>query len=236
MDSAVILAAGMGRRLKPFTKKIPKVLLDIHGKRIIERIFDDLDSIGVDNVIIVSGFAHDKVKNFIEKIKRNYSFKINFIINREFMNTNTGYSLLLGMREAQGDTIIWNGDVVSVHDNVENIGKTKNSALLVDFDKELTEESYKVLVTNGQLAAMGKELPIEKSAGEYVGISKVSNKDFEKFIEFLKMRVKNNRNCYYDDTFVELAKVSKVELVPTMGFVSEIDFLEDYLKVLEAIE
>jgi NDP-sugar pyrophosphorylase family protein len=61
----VILAAGRGSRFYPYTKYIPKCLLDIGSETILEHQINHIRNCGIDKVVIVVGFGFEKVENFL---------------------------------------------------------------------------------------------------------------------------------------------------------------------------
>ena len=90
---AIILAAGRGKRLYPYTKYIPKCLLDIGGGvTILEHQINSIRACGIDEVVIVIGFGFEKVENFL----RNYDglgLKIKTLYNPFYQTTNSLISL-----------------------------------------------------------------------------------------------------------------------------------------------
>lgn len=73
----IILAAGIGSRLKPLTDVTPKCLIPVKGKPILEYWLDGLNSLpSVDEVIVNTHYLHEKVSSYIDNIKYKYSFKI----------------------------------------------------------------------------------------------------------------------------------------------------------------
>lgn len=58
---AVILAAGQGTRLKKYTENLPKGMLEFAGKTIIERQIETYQKCGITDIIVVRGFAADKI-------------------------------------------------------------------------------------------------------------------------------------------------------------------------------
>ena len=69
VDEAFILAAGLGRRLMPLTKKMPKPLVEINQKPMIDYIFDALATIGINKIYINTHYQHKRIFEFIERKK-----------------------------------------------------------------------------------------------------------------------------------------------------------------------
>ncbi|MGB9771003.1 MAG: sugar phosphate nucleotidyltransferase [Candidatus Kapaibacteriota bacterium] len=77
---AIIPVAGIGSRLRPHTYFLPKVLLNVAGKPILQHILDSLIAAGVDNLVIVTGHLGDEVEKFV---RANYSVQVEFVSQAE---------------------------------------------------------------------------------------------------------------------------------------------------------
>jgi NDP-sugar pyrophosphorylase family protein len=92
---AVILAAGMGTRLRPYTDETPKCLVPVIGRPILERALNRLAECGVRSVCIVLGYRGDRIRNFLAG--RFPEMDIRFTQNDEYATTGTCVSLLKGL-------------------------------------------------------------------------------------------------------------------------------------------
>ena len=93
---AVILAAGQGTRLKRYTENLPKGMLSFLGKTLIERQIELYRACGINDIIIVCGYAKDKI-----------SYKgVKYYTNEEYKDTNMVVSLLAAKEEFDDDIII----------------------------------------------------------------------------------------------------------------------------------
>lgn len=106
---AVILAAGMGIRLLPYTERIPKCLIKVNDIPIIVNILNALHSIGVSSVKIIVGHLSENIMREIGPIYR--GIKIKYIVNEQYKSTNSMYSLYLGIKELRRPTWVIEGDV-----------------------------------------------------------------------------------------------------------------------------
>lgn len=77
---AVIPVAGIGSRLRPHTYFLPKVLLNVAGKPILQHILDSLVSVGLEKFIIVTGHLGDDIEKFV---RNRYKFNVNFVSQTE---------------------------------------------------------------------------------------------------------------------------------------------------------
>ena len=102
---AVILAAGMGKRLKDITLTTPKPLLKVADTTIIQYLINCLKEIGVKDIYVVTGFKSKMIKKKIGNL-------VNYIHNKKYKTTNSIYSLYLAKKYLQNsDFILANGDI-----------------------------------------------------------------------------------------------------------------------------
>lgn len=113
---ALMLAAGMGKRLGRFTKNSTKCMVNVNGKTLIEYAIEALVKCGIQKFIIVVGYKSEILKNYIKekfpKEKLN-GMEIEFIENTIFDKTNNIYSLYLARKELEkDDTILLESDLI----------------------------------------------------------------------------------------------------------------------------
>ncbi len=82
---ALLLAAGEGTRLRPITNEIPKCLVPIHGKPLLEYWLENLSQVGVDEFLINTSYLHTKVEEFVQKSI--YKDKITLVYEPKLLNT-----------------------------------------------------------------------------------------------------------------------------------------------------
>ena len=108
---AIILAAGMGRRLKELTSNNTKCMLSINGSSLIERMLNALDPQDLKRIIIVTGYQAENLMSYVDSLK--ISTPIEYIENREYERTNNIYSLYLASEQlAEDDTLLLESDLI----------------------------------------------------------------------------------------------------------------------------
>ncbi len=129
---AVILTAGMGKRLKDLTKDNPKCMVEVNGVTLIERMLRQIDSRGMRRIVIVIGYQGQKLKDHISTL--GIGTEIEYIHNDIYDSTNNIHSLAL----AQGwlcedDTLLFESDLI-VEDGIIDllINDQRPSLALVD--------------------------------------------------------------------------------------------------------
>ncbi|MBD5260573.1 MAG: aminotransferase class I/II-fold pyridoxal phosphate-dependent enzyme [Bacteroides sp.] len=108
---AIILAAGMGRRLGEFTADNTKCMLEVNGVRLIDRMLLQLETLNLDRIVIVTGYEGEKLRNYLNK---KYPDKpIVFVNNPIYDKTNNIYSLWLARGYmAEEDTLLLESDLI----------------------------------------------------------------------------------------------------------------------------
>jgi choline kinase len=108
---AVILAAGLGRRLGRLTARSTKCMVSLHGRRLIEYTLDAVVECGLERAILVVGHGGDEVRAFVGDHYR--GLPIHYVDNPEFATTNNVYSLLLAASWLRrDDSVVLESDVV----------------------------------------------------------------------------------------------------------------------------
>ena len=111
---AIILAAGMGRRLGEYTKDNTKCMLPVNGVRLIDRVLTQLSRLSLNRVVIVVGY---KGQNLIDYIGHRYDgqLRIEYVNNPVYDKTNNIYSLALAKQQLQEDeTLLIESDLIYV--------------------------------------------------------------------------------------------------------------------------
>ena len=102
---AIILAAGTASRLRPLTLHTPKCLLKVGERTLLQRSMDAIIRAGVREFVIVTGYLHEKIENFVQETYGN-SISVCFIHNKDYETTNNIYSLWLARPEAEGEEVL----------------------------------------------------------------------------------------------------------------------------------
>ena len=128
---AVILAAGMARRLRPLTDTMPKCLLKIGDKSLLQRSVDSLISCGINEFVVVTGYRSRMITDFL---KDNYTDKIfHFVDNDDYDTTNNIYSLWLAMPYVKGkDFLLLDSDILYDSKLLDKVMEEECSALCVN--------------------------------------------------------------------------------------------------------
>ncbi|MBK8552511.1 MAG: phosphocholine cytidylyltransferase family protein [Ignavibacteria bacterium] len=232
---AIILAAGVARRLRPLTDSTPKCLLNIRSKNLLQRTIENVTANGINDFIFVTGYRENMIKDFLnEKFPE---LNKTFITNADYENNNNSYSLWMTKNFIKDDILLLDSDILF---DEKIITKLLNSGfdncLAVNFTDNLDEEQIKVILDKeNKISDIGKAISIERSAGESIGIEKFSAYFLKELFAILDRKIskENNVNEFYEASFQEV--IDKGEPRNTIYAVDvseftcmEIDTVQDY--------
>ncbi len=205
---AVILAAGMGRRLGKYTREVTKGMVKVAGKTLIERALDSLVD-KVDRVIVVVGYKAKKLKRFLGDSYK--GLKITYINNPHYQTTNNIYSLWLASEEMKkDDSILLESDVIFEKEIMDRLVGSKGEAIAVVHKLEDWMDGTVVLLDDyGNITSFLDKTAViwENSANYYktVNIYKFSKEFFSKFyFPFLKAYVESSGYSSYYEVVLSL--------------------------------
>ena len=228
---AFILAAGVSRRLYPETYDIPKCLLDVGGKPIINYQLEAIQNKGIDSVTMIIGYHREMLIDHVKKFFPDINF--NFIINHHYFETNTAYSVYIGKEVLNENHILMNADVVYPKGLLNKLINSKHkTALAVDI-KSCGREEVKVIDGGSdKIVAIGKELIETQCLGEFIGVAKLSKDFCNLFSNSLEDLIDSGGvNDYFEAAIQPILKKIDIYYVDVSEFpCMEIDFIEDLEK------
>jgi L-glutamine-phosphate cytidylyltransferase len=201
--TAVILAAGVGERLRPLTEDRPKALVEVAGRTILDRTIDSLVAYGVRRVIVATGYREEALREAL----RDVACEVDFCPNPEFATTQNMVSLAL-CAEAVGEAAFFklDGDVLFTHDVLARLDASAAPlAVAVDSSRELDEEAMKVSAEAGRIRRFGKELSVEEAFAETTGIERVGPEAVGPLFAACASACREGRtDVYYEAIYEEL--------------------------------
>ena len=167
---AIILAAGRGTRLYPYTQYIPKCLLDIGGVTILEHQLNHIRDCGISEVVIVVGFGFEKVENFLRNFD-SLGMRIKTLYNPFYRTTNSLISLWIARGEMDDDIIVMNGDDVFEIDVIDKAIAVSNEKICMPVKRKSSydDEDMKVRLDKEKIVDISKCIKNNVSA-ESVGL------------------------------------------------------------------
>lgn len=156
---AVMLAAGMGKRLAKFTKNNTKCMVEVADKKLIDHAIDVLLKVGIHRFVIVTGYQGENLKKYVLE---NYKDKMEivFVDNKDYATTNNIYSFYLAKDElTKDDTILLESDLIYDYRIVKGLldNEAKNVAAVAKY-KSWMDGTCVTIEENGDIHSfVGKE-------------------------------------------------------------------------------
>jgi len=243
---ALIVAAGLGSRLKTHTKNLPKCMLDFGGKTLLERQLDAYKKCNINNISLIRGYKKEKI---------NYK-GINYYDNKDYKNNNILNSIFYAEKNINGNLIISYSDILFDPSVVQRLIESNHDiSVVVDIDwrgyyvgrkdHPISEAENVIFNSDNKVEKIGKiNTGNEEVHGEFIGMIKLSNRGTEIFKEHFHrlkkiywnkpfQRAKIFQKAYLTDFIQELVDIGiKVHCVIIESGWKEIDTVEDYQKAL----
>ena len=235
----LVLAAGAGRRLRPYTDTLPKALVPVDGETTIMDIsLRNLAAAGLTDVTIVVGYCAGAVEERKDAFEQKYGVKITLVHNDKAEEWNNAYSLWLARdRFAQGALLV-NGDTVHPVSVEETLLASRGPGILlaVDSVKKLADEEMKtVFDADGQLVKITKLMDPAEAFGEYIGATIIEASAAAGLADALQATWERDPNLYYEDGYQEYANRGGEVRAAEIGDVPwvEVDNHDDLAKAWE---
>ncbi len=229
---AIILAAGLSRRMLHHTRDHPKCLLEVkEGKTILDLQLSHLRSAGVRDVVLVTGYLSHKIE---EKVKAYSDMHIKILFNPFYEVSNNLMSLWLARDEMDDDFIFMNADNVFhpelIAKLVADVGEGVKLTVNRKPSEHLDSDDTKVITADNMLLALGKHLSHVDAHGESVGFIRFEGQavvDARNHLERLA-RDPNNMNTFWFKLIDEFIKSGGVSVHEIDGeHWAEVDFPAD---------
>ena len=226
---AVILAAGVGKRLGHVNGNRPKCLIELGGRTLLSRHLENLANGGVTEVVIVVGYQQDLIRRAVEG--EQFPGRVEFVVNDAYERGSIGSLWAVQQELHHDDAVIMDADVL-YHPNILHrlVESRWPNVLLMDEGVSQESEECMVVVRGGRVVALTKRVPDQYDLiGEGVGFLKVQESDLpclfhsvQSYIDtgLLDMEYEDALKEFFQDVAVGFEKIGGLPWV-------EIDFPED---------
>ncbi len=207
----MVLAAGAGRRLRPYTDTLPKALVPVDGETtILDIALGNLAEVELTDVVIVVGYCAGAVEERKAALESRYGVDITLVHNDKAEEWNNAYSMWLARDHFAERTLL------------ENRGP--DVLLAVDDVKKLADEEMKVILdSDGYLQRITKLMDPASANGEYIGATLLEPAAAEPLADALKATWERDPNLYYEDGYQELVdRGGKIAVAP----IGAVDWVE----------
>ncbi|MFB7590977.1 sugar phosphate nucleotidyltransferase [Streptomyces sp. NPDC056169] len=234
----LVLAAGAGRRLRPYTDTLPKALVPVDGETtILDGTLKNFAEIGLTEVAIVVGYRKEAVYARKEALEAKYGLTITLVDNDKAEEWNNAYSLWCAREVLKRGVILANGDTVHPVSVEETLlaarGNGQKIILALDAVKSLADEEMKVITAEGKgVQRITKLMDPATATGEYIGVTLIEAEAAEELADALKATFERDPDLYYEDGYQELVNRGFTVDVAPIGDVKwvEIDNHDDLAK------
>ncbi|MFC9793809.1 sugar phosphate nucleotidyltransferase [Streptomyces sp. NPDC057695] len=234
----LVLAAGAGRRLRPYTDTLPKALVPVDGETtILDGTLKNFAEIGLTEVAIVVGYRKEAVYDRKDALEAKYGLKITLVDNDKAEEWNNAYSLWCAREVLKRGVILANGDTVHPVSVERTLlaarGDGKKIILALDTVKNLADEEMKVITAEGKgVQRITKLMDPATATGEYIGVTLIEAEAAEELADALKATFERDPDLYYEDGYQELVNRGFTVDVEPIGDVKwvEIDNHDDLAK------
>lgn len=195
----IILAAGKGERLRPLTNGVPKCLVKLFGKSIIEWQIRMFNNCGINDLSIITGYKKELI---------NFS-NIHFFHNERYNETNMVETLFCAREKLKNSVIISYGDIIFEEQVLQKLVESKHEiSVIVDknwekywrirFSNIIDDAESMIIDEDGFIKNLGQKVnDTKKICGQYIGLMKFSGKGLKSMLEFYdkaKLFSKYNKN------------------------------------------
>jgi L-glutamine-phosphate cytidylyltransferase len=241
---AIILAAGQGQRLRPLTNEIPKCMVNLFSKSLLNWQIKSFHNLGVLDISIVKGY----------KAKSISIPNVNYFLNAKYEETNMVETLFCAENKLQGDVIISYGDIIYEKKILQKlIDDDADISVIIDkkwktywemrFKNPLNDAESLILDDEGFIKNIGQPVKsTEEIQGQYIGLMKFQNSGTEILKEFYK-KAKNlsktgsnilNSSIPFEKSYMTdllqglIDEGCKIKSIPINNGWLELDSMDDY--------
>ncbi|MEC3997970.1 phosphocholine cytidylyltransferase family protein [Actinacidiphila sp. DG2A-62] len=239
----LVLAAGAGRRLRPYTDTLPKALVPIgpEGARdsltVLDLTLGNFAEIGLTEVAVVVGYRKEAVYERKAALEARYGVTLTLIDNDKAEEWNNAYSLWCARDVLKEGVILANGDTVHPVSVERTLlaarGDGKRIVLALDTAKKLADEEMKVVTEPGRgVRRITKLMDPAQATGEYIGVTLIEGEAAAELADALRATFERDPDLYYEDGYQELVDRGFTIDVAPIGEVAwvEIDNHDDLAK------
>jgi len=221
---AIIMAAGIGKRLHALNINKPKCLITIGSKTLIRRSVDLLLSKGISDITVIVGYKSDLIRNELNNDVAYYE-------NPDFQTNNSIKSLWYAKDLLEDDVLLLNGDLYYEQGILDYAINQTNPVVMLADSTRIDNADYRFGFSGNQINRYGKHLTNHETDGEYVGIVRIDKCFIKKFKQTLEEMITSGKsNIWWEDVLYSFIKKQiPIHYFDVAGtFWSEVDTLQDY--------
>jgi choline kinase len=198
---AIVLAAGVGSRLRPLTDDRPKCLVPVGRETIVHRMMRLLAAQGVSRFVVSTGYLEDVLREALMEAPR----PVTFVSNPDYASTQNVISLHRALAQLAPDEsfVKLDGDVLFDEAVIARMLAADGDArVAVERSTTLGDEEMKVMVENGRVSRFGKRIDPTRAHGESIGIEWFAASAARRVKKAIDSAVRAGRtDLYYEDVY-----------------------------------
>ena len=228
----IILAAGQGKRLLPLTAEVPKALLDIGGKSLVQRQIEAFAANGLKDFVVITGYGSGRMEEALALISRNLDVVICTVFNPFYAVADNLASCWLAREAMTGDFIQVNGDNVFQGDLVAKLLAAPKVPVSVAINKKdmFDADDMKVMLDGTRLTEIGKTLPVDTVDAEAIGFYLFRGVGIAAYRHELELAMRDPQGLkrWFPSAVGSLAKKMEISTIAITGIRwAEVDFPVD---------
>ena len=236
----MVLAAGAGRRLRPYTDSLPKALIPVDGDTtILDIALHNLAAVDLRDVVVVVGYAAHAVEERQAALERRHGVTLELVHNDKAEIWNNAYSLWSARDCMTDGVLLVNGDTVHPVAVEETLLGARGPEILlaVDTEKSLAEEEMKIRVADdGRVVQITKLMDPAAAYAEYIGATLIEGSAAQKLAEALQATYERDPQLYYEDGYQHLADQGEfIGVAPLPSGTTWVE-VDDHVDLLRARE
>lgn len=204
----MVLAAGAGRRLRPYTDTLPKALVPVDGETtILDIALRNFAAVDLREVVVVVGYAAGAVEERKAALEKRHGVSLTLVFNDKAEIWNNAYSMWCACDHMRDGVLMVNGDTVHPVSVEETLLSARGPGILLALDtaKKLADEEMKVqLGSEGELTRITKLMDPSTADGEYIGATLVEGSAVDDLSSALQATFEHDPDLYYEDGYQRL--------------------------------
>ena len=235
IESAIILAAGMGTRLRDVIDDRPKGLLKVGSRELIKESLDRLIRGGIRDIIIVTGYRSELYKTALSS---EYP-QVRFLRNDEFEISGSMHSLFQAKNSVKSGFLLLESDLLYEDRCItELVQSDKETEILISGETGSGDEVYVYGNADSKRVERINKNPVDylSCQGELVGISKLSAAFFKILCHYYEENISSLKNSHYEECISDLSASHEVNFLKIPDIIwTEIDDSSHYRRAKELI-
>jgi choline kinase len=226
MTEGLILAAGRGSRMGNLTDDIPKCLLEVDRKPILLHQLDMFEKFGLNRIIIVTGYREDLIREAVGNRPN-----IEFIFNPFWPLTNVIGSAWFGMQAIRDTFVYAHADTIFSEEVLHCMLKAEGEIIFPYDDHPCGDEEMKIILEDGKLVKVSKQLNPDSCQGEFLGVLVAQNSIVDRLRHLVNQELADGAyNSFFEVVIQKLLDSGSDAIRPlevTGNYWGEVDSEED---------